>query len=265
MNLDYLKSKSIYVVVGIVVSFFMLLLDGMGILQPVYSWGNFILEPFEYWSGRVFKGVNNTILTVVEIGSLRSENSDLKIENAELKSEVTKLEEIEKENETLREQVGIDLKLELKLRKVRILGVDSDGLAEHIIIDAGNDEKVEKGDALIVGNVLVGEVRDVYKSTSRVRLVSNQKSNIIALDQDTRARGLVRGSLEGVVFEEVLENEKLEEGDTIITWSDDFPEGLVIGKIRKIEVIPTSSTKRAYLETGVNFENLNYAFVVINF
>ena len=265
MDIDYLKKTGVRLMFGVVASVFLLLSDGMGWTEPVYSVGNFVVEPVEYWTNEVGMWIENAASTITEIGSLKSENARLSMEVADLTSELGKLSEVEIENETLRTQLGIDLSKDWVLSKVRILGLDERGVSEYVIIDGGRDQDILEGDVVIVGDILVGEVRDVFQSTARVRLVSNQGSNVAVVDQRTRAKGLVRGSLEGIVMEEVLENEELEEGDIVITWEDDIPGGLVVGIITGVEDVPTSSTKRAFIEQGFSLEDLQYVFVVIDY
>lgn len=265
MDIDYLKKTGVRLVIGLVVSFFLLLSDGMGWTQSVYSFGNYIAEPVVFWTNEFGMWVQNTAATISQIGSLRSENARLSMEVADLTSELGKLSEVEIENEALRTQLGIKLTKEWTLERVRILGLDERGVSEFVLIDGGRDQGIEVGDVVIYGDILVGEVREVFRSTARVRLVSNQSSNIAVVDQRTRAKGLVRGSLEGIVMEEVLENEQLEEGDIVITWEDDIPGGLVVGLIIDVEEVPTSATKRGFIEQGFSLEDLQYVFVVTDY
>lgn len=265
MDTDYIKSTGLRWGIGVVFCLFLLLFEGMGWLEPVYDWGNFVLEPLEYWSGEMVKSGENLISTVTNIGGLRSENVELKVENAKLQSQADSAAEIEKENEILREQVGIEMMEDWTIVKVRILGLDEDGMAEHVVIDGGREDEITNGDVVVLGDMMVGKVQKVSKSTSLVRLVTNQDSNIIAIDQRTRAKGLVRGSLDGLVMEDVLENEELKDDDIVVSWADDIPPGLVIGRISKVEDVPTSSTKRAFIETGINAEELSYVFVVVDY
>lgn len=265
MDSEYFKKNGLRYFGGIIISFFLILANGMEWLNPIYSSGNYIMEPLSYWAGRLVKSGENLISTVVEIGSLRNENNDLKVENAKLKAKMSKLDEVEKENQTLREQIEIEATKDFDLEMVRILGIDENGSAEHVLIDAGEDKGIEKGDAVVIGDILIGEVKEVEYSTSRVRLITSQNSNIIAIDSRTRAKGLVRGSLKGIVMEDVLENEELNEGDSVIVWEDKLPPDLVIGEIKKIDIISTSSTKKAYIESGINIEELNYVFVILDF
>jgi rod shape-determining protein MreC len=265
MNLQYLKQVGIRLVAGLALSIVLLLADGMGWLNPVYSGFNFVMKPIEFWTGRVVVSVGQFFDTFGHIASLRDENSKLKVENVELQSEMAKLGEIQKENDSLKNQLALPVSKEWKLETARILSVDTDGSAKHVVIDKGSRAGVREGDAVVVGDLLVGIVKEVFESTSKVRLVSHPEAKLIAIDQQTRAKGLVHGSLEGVVLSDVLNSDALNEGDSVITWSEDIPQGLMVGKIRKIEDRPTSTTKSAYIDTGVALEDLDYIFVILDY
>ncbi|MEA3357080.1 MAG: rod shape-determining protein MreC, partial [Patescibacteria group bacterium] len=201
MNLGYFRKNLIKLILGVVMSLFLILIDGMGWAAPVYDWGNYLLEPVEYWTSRMVVGIDHFISTIWEIGSLRSRNADLEVDNALLRAELGELKEIREENAALRQQVGVEMTMGWNLNLARVLGIDIQRFAGYVLIDAGRDENIDVGDAVVLGNILIGEVRDVYKSTARVRLVSNQNSNIMGVAQETRAKGLVHGSLDGIVME----------------------------------------------------------------
>lgn len=242
-----------------------MLSEGMGWTQPVYTAGNYVMEPVVYWTNEFGIGVERTVGTIVEIGSLRSENARLNLEIAELLAQCGNLSEVEKENDILRTQLGIEVTKDWQLVRVRVLGLDERGVADYVIIDKGWDKDIAVGNVVIYGDILVGVVREVFQSSARVRLISNQGSNIAVVDQRTRAKGLVRGSLEGIVMEEVLENEEIAVGDVIMTWENDIPEGLVVGVIRAVDETHTLPTKRAFIDQGFSLEDLQYVFVVTEY
>lgn len=265
MDTQYVRTTGTRVLLGLVLSLLLILMDGMGWIQPVYGAGSFIVEPVTYWARRSVQSIENVVGTIASIGELRGRNAELALEVSQLRSEVGAYRELERENEVLRSQLGIALTKEWTLVQSRILSIDRYGSAEHVIIDVGFDDGVSEGDTVILGDLLIGTIREVFPSTSRVRLVSNQDSNIYAVDQNTSAKGLVHGSLDGVVMEEILESETVKEGDIVVTWQDDIPGGLVLGLITEIVDIPTSSTKRAYLEPGFSLEDVQYVFVVTEY
>jgi rod shape-determining protein MreC len=265
MRFDENRQNFLRIFAGIIICLFLILADGMGWLDGVYSFGNYIVSPVRFWVGRATQGVEDVALTIFNIGDLRSENSELVIENAKLEAELQSCEEVKKENEALKKQTNIEGQGDFELEMARILGIDRQGEAQHIIVDKGVQDNVSKGDAVILGKILVGEVRDVFDHTARVRLISNQNSNIAVISQETRAKGLLHGTLEGLIMEEILENAEIEKGNTVLVWSDEFPKGLVVGNVSEVKVMPTSSTKKAIVKPSINFEDLKYIFILTDF
>lgn len=265
MDTTYLKENGIRLIAGTAISLFCMLAYGLGWFQPIYSAGNYIFQPIAYWGASVISGIQHAGETVMDIGNLSRENAQMQADIAQLKAQLGVYQEVKEENEILRSQLGVPLTQEWTISEARILGIDTYGVAEYVIIDLGSDDKVEVGDAVILGDVLIGEVRDVYGSTSKVRLVSNAESNIYSIDRNTNAKGLVRGSIQGVVMEEILGSETVTDGDVVITWEDEIPGNLVIGSVTRVEEVPTSSTKKAYIEPGYSLEDVQYVFVVLDF
>lgn len=265
MDIDYARKNGIPLVAGIVLSLLCMLAYGLGWFQPIYSVGNYVFQPIAYWGSEVMGGIKNVGQTISDIGMLRQENAQLQAENAQLRAQLGVYDSVEEENDILRSQLGIPRAKEWKLAKARILGFDVYGVAEYVIIDEGSNDGIQVGDPVILGDILIGEVREVSDSTAKVRLVSNTQSNIYSIDQNTKAKGLVRGSLKGIVMEEILESEIVNEGDTIITWEDDVPGNLVIGTVIRVEDVPTSSTKNAYIEPGYSLEDIQLIFVVLEY
>jgi rod shape-determining protein MreC len=265
VDIEDIKKTAINSVVGVGISLLFILLNGLGLFDFLYDWSNYISEPITFGVGEFGQGVGSFFSTIVEIGTLKEENSRLQMQNSELSAQIEKSNEINLQNEILMSQLGADLTENWNLSLARILGVDRAGPSEHVVVDLGSQDGIEVGDPVILGDILVGDVREVYLSTSRVRLVTNRNSNIAAMDRNSRAKGLVRGSLDGLVIEDILESEEINKGDVIISWSDELPDSLVIGTIREVIDDPTSSTNKAYLDPAVSLSNLNYVFIVEGF
>lgn len=265
MNFDDIKKVAVESTIGVVVSLLFLLLNGMGMFSFLYNWANYLAEPIIFGVGQVSESTSQFFSTFIQIKSLKSDNIVLEKENSKLSAEIEKNKEIQLQNEILLSQIGTELTKKWELSEARILGVDQSGPSEHVVIDLGSDDDIEVGDPVIIGEILVGDVREVYKSTARVRLITNRNSNVSVMDRDTRAKGLVRGSLEGLIIEDVLESEDLAEGDIIISWSDELPDSLIVGTIRNLVDDPSATTRTAYIEPAVSLENLDYVFVMKGF
>ena len=115
------------------------------------------------------------------------------------------------------------------------------------------------------GGLLVGRVEEVYDTVSKVSYITDSNSNVPVVDQRSRTKGLVHGSLEGLVMEEILQQEDIKEGDRIVTLGDQYPEGFLIGTVRQVIMTDTSSKKTAILEAAVDYSDLEKVYIITNF
>ena len=73
---------------------------------------------------------------------------------------------------------------------------------------------------------LAGSIVSVGSDTATVRLIVDTRSNVVALDQRTRALGLVQGQLGGqLVMVQVDVTDDLAEGDPVVTAGLELAEG----------------------------------------
>ena len=74
--------------------------------------------------------------------------------------------------------------------------------------------------------------------SSVVRLLTDSQSGAAAMVQSSRAQGIVRGSLEGLLFLENLEEDaQVAVGDVVITsgLGGSYTSGLIIGTVVRVE------------------------------
>ena len=104
---------------------------------------------------------------------------------------------------------------------------------------------------------LAGSVVSVGSDTATVRLIVDTRSSVVALDQQTRALGLVQGQLGGqLVMVQVDVTDDLAEGDTIVTAGlelaegaarSPYPSGLLIGHVQAVEHDTNALTQTAFV------------------
>ena len=136
---------------------------------------------------------------------------------------IAELQEAAAENAELRELLGLTQTLDMDLLPVRIISRDPSNFTWEVGIDAGTD------DGLAVGMPVVGCGRRARarwparscrsaRDTATVRLIVDTRSSVVALDQRTRALGLVQGQLGGqLVMVQVDVTDTLTEGDAVVT------------------------------------------------
>ncbi len=235
------------------------------------------LDPVRGAIAGVGEGVAGVFGAIGEIDRLRSENDRLRREVAGAEQRIAELTEAARENDELRQLLGITEALEMDLLPVRIISRDPSNLVWEVGIDAGTDHGVEIG-MPVVGNAdgagaLAGTVMAVTEDTARVRFIVDTRSVVIAVDQASRALGEVRGQPGGqLVMVNVPVTEALAVGDTIVsaglTMGEEasrYPGGLLIGRIQAVEPDPNALTQTAFVRPAIDLQSVERLLVVLEF
>ena len=235
------------------------------------------LDPVRAAISGLGEGVAGVFGAIGEIDRLRTENDRLRSNLAGAEQRVAELTEAARENDSLRELLGITEALEMELLPVRVVSRDPSNLAWEVGIDAGADHGLSEGMA-VVGNAdgagaLAGTVLSVTDDSARVRLIVDQRSAVIAVDQASRALGEIHGQPGGqLVMVNVPVTETLEVGGTIVsaglTFGEEasrYPGGLLIGRIQAVEPDPNALTQTAFVRPAFDPVTLERLLVVIDF
>jgi rod shape-determining protein MreC len=240
------------------------------------------LDPVRSVLAGATEGIADLFAAVGEIDRLRTENDRLRSELAGAEQRLAELREAAVENEELRGLLGLTTSLEMDLLPVRITGRDPSNFTWDVGIDAGTDDGLAVGMA-VVGSAdgrgaLAGTVVAVAADTATVRLVVDTRSRVVALDQQTRALGLVEGQLGGqLVMVQVRATDALAVGDTIIsagltltgngsaTARSPYPRGLLIGMVVALQQDANALTETAFLRPALDFERTDRLLVILAF
>ena len=165
----------------------------------------------------------------------------------------------------------------MELLPARITGREPSNLAQEATLDAGTDDGVRIG-MPVLGDAdgaaaLVGTIVDATADTSRVRFIIDTRSVVIALDQESRALGEIRGQPGGqLLLSNVPVTEPLATGDTVVTAAisvaDDssrYPGGLLIGRIQAVEPDSNAVTQTAYVRPALDPSELERVLIVLDF
>ncbi len=167
--------------------------------------------------------------------------SDLQAENARLTQENVRLREwyetallLEAENKSLRDLLNVKIEPEYKAITARILSDSQSSFAKSMLISAGQKDGVQKGQAVMAGNGLIGRIIEVEKTTSRVLLITDLNSRIPVLIEDTRQHAIMAGdNQDNTYLRHLPADSAIKEGARVITSGQGglLPYGLPIGKI----------------------------------
>ncbi len=198
---------------------------------------------------------------VLRAGDLKKEADELKLKNQELLSQIITLEEQKKENNILREALGIGLQKEFKLALAQVIGKDIS--QDSILINKGVQDGLLKDMPIITEqNVLVGRVSEVYDRFSKVLLISHKNSSLDA------ELGVVRGQGNfNLLFDLIPREQEIFPGDVVATGGlgNDFPKGLLVGKIKEVKKSDLEPFQQAEIEPAFNISQIEKVFIILEF
>jgi rod shape-determining protein MreC len=234
------------------------------------------LDPIRQAIGGIGSGITGLFGTIGEIDRLRSENDELQRRLAGAEQRIAELQEAAAENAELRELLGLTETLDMDLLPVRVISRDPSNFTWEIGVDAGTDDGLEIGMPVVSSaqgaGALAGSVVSVGSDTATVRLIVDTRSSVVAIDQRSRALGLVQGQLGGqLVMLQVDVTDSLAEGDALVTAGlqlaqgaarSPYPRGLLLGSIQAIQQDSNSLTQTGFVRPAVDFRQLDRLLIV---
>lgn len=266
MSRKYLTSKIIKLVLVATVCLGLIFLNPRGFFSPVRGFFLRAAYPFQkifYLTGHK---ISDTLDFLGSIADLKEENIKLIKENNYLAGQAASLQGEKKENETLREQMGLIPKDKFNLESSFVIGQDMHGLGSWLLIDKGKSSGVEKGMPVIVSEgILIGKVEEAFVASSRINLLTDSSSSINVVDLETNSKGIVRGEYGlGVLMDMVSQSDVLNSGDTVVTsgLGSDMPKGLLVGKIQEVKVTQDKLFQQAIVMPRIKYSKLDVVFVI---
>ncbi|MEM7654001.1 MAG: rod shape-determining protein MreC, partial [Pseudomonadota bacterium] len=116
------------------------------------------------------------------------ENKELRAENAKLLQWERVARAIEAENKSLKALLNFVPDDAQKYLTARVVGDFGGAFVRSVLINAGQDRNVEKGQAVLGASALVGRVAEAGARSSRVLLVTDINSRIPVIVAETRFR-----------------------------------------------------------------------------
>lgn len=208
----------------------------------------------------------------VALTRVRVQNAELRAELNKLRAQAVEAANLAAENERLRTLLDLgDRRKDLRLRAARVV---ARGTSEYfrvlrITIDVGEEGKVAAGMPVIAPGGVVGQLRSVSGRRAEVLLVTDPRSAIDVVLEQSRARGVAVGTGEddryAAKLEYVQRSVKPVIGERVITTGDDarYPRGLVVGEVIETADDRSGPFQTAKLQPVVEIGALDEVFVVL--
>lgn len=177
------------------------------------------------------------------------------------------LKEREYENQRLRHLLELKQQSDHDLVAAAVIGRDPGNWMSLIVVNKGSTSKIARNMAVLAPGGLVGRVISVSPHTATVMLITDPRSAVSGLVQETRAAVIVEGLADrsGLLKLKPLESSaQMNVGDTVISsgLGGVFPKGIKLGTIERIEDGAYGVTKVAYVRPDVDFGSLEEVLIV---
>lgn len=221
----------------------------------------------------VSTSVGGAFTAVKQLATLKEEHAALTEKLKDYEYLQRNNAEIRKENERLREQLGLSDSLNKKNYPAFIIGRDPNANYSAITINKGSKAGIKKNMPVIAlqrGNVgLVGKVVEVGLYTSLVMPIYDYQCNVSARIQNTRDLGLVSGNgseTQNLSLKYIKKRvlDELQFGDIIVTSGENgnYERDIPIGSISKISVLDYDSSLEIEVTPIIDFSRLESVLVM---
>jgi len=233
--------------------------------QDIKNFFYFISQPNQKILFHLGQNGANFLAGILNSKELEQKQRNLWNENQALKAQIALLNEINKENETLKQALELNLSEDFQLLLVDICSRDLSN--DFIVINKGTNDGISKGMSLITAQkILIGQVQEVYDNFSQVMLITNKKSTFPAKIQENNIQGVLKGKGELEAFLDLIPYEaQIEPGQYIIAAGPDqtFSKEIFVGQIDKIQQSDLKPFQQATIRPSIDFKNLENAFIVL--
>ncbi|MGK5083346.1 rod shape-determining protein MreC [Bdellovibrionota bacterium FG-1] len=195
----------------------------------------------------------------------RQENLGLLDENRKLLNEIASLRETQQENLRLRKLLSFEEKIQIHTVVTRVIARDVSTEFRAIRINRGENAGLRKNMAVVTNEGVIGRILRTTATTADVVTIMDSNSAIDAIDERSRARGVVEGMTDdNCQLRFVLRTDDIQPGDVMVSsgLGGTFPKGVPVGVVSKVNRKPFGITQDVEIKPSVDFSKLEEVLVI---
>lgn len=232
-----------------------------------------ILTPFRAGLAAIDRQAERIYGYIFRYEALLAENEQLKKELAEQDSDVRTAESALRENQRLKELLGLSQEhADYSFTSAYVISWSSSTYESSLTISKGTAHGLEKGMCAITGTgQVVGLITDIGVNWSVISTIYDASSQVSACLVSSGHTGVVQGA-RGENGEQLLQMRYLATGSTpkngdsvVTTGSSLYPRGLLLGTVTGAGLDETGIAKYADLSTALKTEGLEQIFIITQY
>ena len=245
-----------------------------GEADPLSNIVNTVISPVRGGVAAAADWVEGAYNYVLRRGEMEAELDALRIQVGELQEKVRQGEEASRENEQLRDLLGLQARRrDFVFEAAKVTARSTSNWESTLTLSKGSTAGVEAGDCVVTQTgVLVGVVAETGLNWSTVSTVINTETEIGGIVTRTYSAGVLEGDFslmnEGKLKLNYLpEGAQLVSGDEVLTSGrgEVFPSGLEVGRVEGVFTDPSGQTRYAVVAPSVALDSLIEVFVIKDF
>lgn len=225
------------------------------------------MAPLQRASAPLTEAVDDAGAAAAEGGVTEETYATLRAQNEQLVQQLAAAEEQRLENERLRGLLNLRDIYEITGVSGRVIGRTTDAWNQTVTLDVGSNSGVETGLTVLGPTGVVGQVVSVSGGSCRVRLLTDPQSGAAAMVQSSRAEGIVRGSMDGLLYlENIGADVNIQVGDVVLTsgLGGSYTRGLLIGTVVRVEGSAGNDTRKIVVAPNDTVTLMEEALVIFS-
>ena len=193
---------------------------------------------------------------------------DLEQQVVNLSEKILDYESLKDENKLLKSTLNIkDLTFQKEHLVIgKLVFIDKANAKATVLIPTQLSVKIKVGSAVVVSDSIIGVVSENNNTNVSVDLITNKNFVTEAINVNTNANGVVKGEFLGMTFSDVLNSEKLNLDDIVVTSAigGKFGKRYVLGKVVEVKSTEGEPFQTAKVVSLVDLDKLTKVLIVVS-
>lgn len=207
-------------------------------LAPMRSFLADAAQPILSGVSYPFQQASGFLRDVTGLAQLQADNARLAQENERLRAWYHTALLLESENKSLRDLLNVKIDPKYTHISARVISDAGSTFVKSLLVAAGQKDGVDKGQAVLSGEGVIGRIIEAGESSSRILLVTDINSRVPVVVENSQQNAIMTGTngLRPQLIH-LPQDSDIPEGARIVTsaYGGAYPQGLPVGMVVKGE------------------------------